>query len=196
MRLYDPEDGEILLDGTDIRQIDPADIRHAIGSVLQDSVLFHGTVRENIAIAMPEATDEMILHAAKIAGVHDFVGRHPQGYDWRVGERGQSLSGGQRQCIALARALLADPSILLMDEPTSMMDMPAEKALLGRFKRELKDKTVILITHRPSLLNMVGRIIVLSQGGVVADGARDEILARIRHPAAQSVSAASAKQEA
>lgn len=196
MRLYDPEDGEILLDGTDIRQIDPADIRHAIGSVLQDSVLFHGTVRENIAIAMPEATDEMILKAAKIAGVHDFVGRHPQGYDWRVGERGQLLSGGQRQCIALARALLADPAILLMDEPTSMMDMPAEKALLGRFKVELKDKTVILITHRPSLLNMVGRIIVLSQGGVVADGARDEILARIRHPAARDVSAAPANKEA
>lgn len=185
MRLYDPEDGEILVDGTDIRQIDPADVRHAIGAVLQDTVLFHGTIRENIAIAAPEATDEMILRVARIAGVHDFVGRHPQGYDWRVGERGQSLSGGQRQCIAIARALLSDPPIMLLDEPTSMMDVPAEQALLKRFETELKDKTVILITHRPSLLNMVSRVVVMSQGGVVADGPRDEILKMAQRKPAQ-----------
>lgn len=176
MRLYDPEDGEILVDGTDIRQIDPADVRHSIGAVLQDTVLFHGTVRENIAIAAPEATDEMILAVSRLAGVHDFVGRHPQGYDWRVGERGQSLSGGQRQCIAIARALLSDPPILVLDEPTSMMDVPAEQALLGRFERELKDKTMILITHRPSLLRLVSRVIVMGQGAIVADGPRDEVL--------------------
>jgi ATP-binding cassette, subfamily C, bacterial LapB len=188
MRLYDPDDGEILVDGTDIRQIDPADVRHSIGAVLQDTVLFHGTIRENIAIAAPEATDEMILRVARIAGVHDFVGRHPQGYDWRVGERGQSLSGGQRQCIAIARALLSDPPILVLDEPTSMMDVPAEQALLKRFETELKDKTVILITHRPSLLNMVSRVIVMSQGAVIADGPRDEILKMAhRRPAPQPV---------
>lgn len=176
MRLYDPEDGEILVDGTDIRQIDPADVRHSIGAVLQDTVLFHGTVRENIAIAAPEATDEMILAVSRLAGVHDFVGRHPQGYDWRVGERGQSLSGGQRQCIAIARALLSDPPILVLDEPSSMMDVPAEQALLARFERDLKDKTIVLITHRPSLLRMVSRVIVMGQGAIVADGPRDEIL--------------------
>ena len=187
VRLYDPEDGEILVDGTDIRQIDPADVRHSIGAVLQDTVLFHGTVRENIAIASPEATDEMILRVAKIAGVHDFVGRHPQGYDWRVGERGQMLSGGQRQCIAVARALLPDPPILVLDEPTSMMDMPAEQALLQRFNVELRNKTVILITHRPSLLNMVSRVIVMGMGAIVADGPRDEILALARHPARAAV---------
>jgi len=176
MRLYDPDDGEILVDGTDIRQVDPADVRHSIGAVLQDTVLFHGTVRENIAIAAPEATDDMILQVSRIAGVHDFVGRHPQGYDWRVGERGQSLSGGQRQCIAIARALLSDPPILVLDEPTSMMDVPAEQALLRRFETELKDKTVILITHRPSLLRMVSRVIVMGQGVIVADGPRDEVL--------------------
>ena len=184
MRLYDPDDGEILVDGTDIRQVDPADVRHSLGAVLQDTVLFHGTVRENIAIAAPEATDEMILRVARIAGVHDFVGRHPQGYDWRVGERGQSLSGGQRQCIAIARALLSDPPILMLDEPTSMMDVPAEQALLKRFETELKDKTVILITHRPSLLKMVSRVIVMSQGTVIADGPRDEILKMAQRKAA------------
>ena len=184
MRLYDPDDGEILVDGTDIRQVDPADVRHSLGTVLQDTVLFHGTVRENISIAAPEATDEMILRVARIAGVHDFVGRHPQGYDWRVGERGQSLSGGQRQCIAIARALLSDPPILVLDEPTSMMDVPAEQALLKRFETELKEKTVILITHRPSLLNMVSRVIVMSQGTVIADGPRDEILKLAQRKAA------------
>lgn len=176
LRLYDPTEGAILIDGTDIRQLDPADIRRAAGVVLQDTVLFRGTVRENIATSAPEADDSMILRAAALAGVHDFISRHPMGYDLPVGERGSQLSGGQRQAIALARALLPDPPLLVLDEPTSMMDVPAEQTLIRRLKDEMGDKTIILITHRPSLLALVDRIIVMGRGKIVADGPRDEIL--------------------
>lgn len=176
LRLYDPTEGAILIDGTDIRQLDPADLRRTAGVVLQDTVLFRGTVRENIATSAPEADDSMILRAAALAGVHDFISRHPMGYDLPVGERGSQLSGGQRQTIALARALLPDPPLLILDEPTSMMDVPAEQALINRLKTEMGDKTIILITHRPSLLALVDRIIVMGRGKIVADGPRDEIL--------------------
>lgn len=175
-RLYEPQEGELLIDGTDIRQLDPADIRRSIGCVLQDVILFHGTVRDNIAMAAPEADDTMIFRAAHQAGVHDFISRHPLGYDMVVGERGQTLSGGQRQSIAVARALLPDPPILILDEPTSMMDMASERSFMTRLRPLITGKTVILITHRPSLLSLVDRIIVLSRGQIVADGPRDVIL--------------------
>ncbi len=176
LRLYDPTSGAVRIDGTDIRQIDPADIRRTAGVVLQDTVLFRGTVRENISITAPEADDGMILRAAELAGVHDFVSRHPMGYDLPVGERGYSLSGGQRQAIALARALLPDPALLVFDEPSSMMDMQSEQAFIRRLREQMGDKTIILITHRPSLLALVDRVMVLGRGKVVADGPRDEIL--------------------
>ena len=121
--LYTPSDGAVVIDGTDVRQIDPADLRRGVGVIMQDVILFHGTVRENIAMGTPHADDEMIFRAASQAGVHEFISRHPHGYDLMVGERGQTLSGGQRQCIALARALVPDPPVLLLDEPTSMMDL-------------------------------------------------------------------------
>ncbi len=175
-RLYEPQEGELLIDGTDIRQLDPADLRRSIGSLLQDVILFHGTVRENIAMAAPEADDAMIFKAAKQAGVHDFISRHPMGYDMVVGERGQTLSGGQRQSIAIARALLPNPPVLVLDEPTSMMDMASERAFIRRLKVAIEGKTLILITHRPSLLSLVDRIIVLSRGQIVADGPRDVVL--------------------
>ena len=132
--LYEPDQGAVLIDGTDLRQIDPADLRRNIGCVLQDVFLFHGTVRDNITLGAPFADDQAVLRAARIAGVEDFVARHPQGFDLNVGERGESLSGGQRQAIAIARALLLDPPILVLDEPTSAMDNGAE----SRFKQRLE----------------------------------------------------------
>lgn len=186
MKLYEVDSGSVLIDGTDVRQIDPTDIRKALGVLLQDVILFHGTVRDNIAMAAPHADDAMILRAAQLAGVHDFISQQPQGYDLLVGERGQTLSGGQRQCIALARALLPNPPILVLDEPTSMMDMPAENAFKVRLKQYMPGKTLVLITHRPSLLDIVDRIIVLSRGRVVADGPREEVLKKARRPQARA----------
>ena len=178
--LYTPSDGAVVIDGTDVRQIDPADLRRGVGVIMQDVILFHGTVRENIAMGTPHADDEMIFRAASQAGVHEFISRHPRGYDLMVGERGQTLSGGQRQCIALARALVPDPPFLLLDEPTSMMDLTSERQFANRLKELLTGKTLILITHRPSLFHLVDRLIVLSQGRVIADGPRDEILKKAK----------------
>ena len=176
IKLYEAEEGSVLIDGTDVRQIDPADVRNSLGVLLQDVILFQGTVRDNISMAAPHADDQMIFRAAQLSGVHDFISQQPQGYDMPIGERGQTLSGGQRQCIALARALLPDPPVLVLDEPTSMMDIPAENAFKERMRRYMQDKTLVLITHRPSLLDLVDRVIVLSRGRVVADGPREEIL--------------------
>jgi len=178
--LYEPDEGSILLDGTDIRQIDPADVRRAVGVVQQDIVLFHGTVWDNISMASPYADDATILEAARMAGVDDFVKTNPLGYDIVVGEKGQFLSGGQRQLIALARALVSDPKTMLMDEPTSMMDLNSEKRFCQKVSSLLPGKTMLLVTHRPSLFSIVDRIIVLGQGKVVADGPRDNILAHAK----------------
>ncbi|MFC4351010.1 type I secretion system permease/ATPase [Fodinicurvata halophila] len=179
--LYEPDDGAVLLDGTDLRQIHPADIRRNVGFMMQDVTLFYGTVRENIALGFPQADDALILRASKLAGVDDFVGAHPDGYDMVISERGQNLSGGQRQAISLARALLTDPPTLVLDEPTSAMDVASEQAMIGRLKEVLDTgRTLILATHRTSLLNLVDRLIVLDRGRLVADGPRDEIIARLR----------------
>ncbi|MGB0747837.1 MAG: type I secretion system permease/ATPase [Magnetospiraceae bacterium] len=174
--LFEPDEGAVLLDGTDMRQIDPADIRRNVGMLMQDVTLFQGTVRENIAMGAPYADDAMIIRAARMAGVDQFVERHPLGYDMIVGERGQSLSGGQRQSIALARALLSDPPILIMDEPTSAVDLQWERQFVERLRGVTKDKTVVLISHRPSLFSLVDRLVVLGNGKVVADGPRDDVL--------------------
>jgi ATP-binding cassette, subfamily C, bacterial LapB len=174
--LYDPAEGSVLLDNTDLRQIDPSDVRSHIGIVMQEVILFQGSVRDNIAMGAPFADDSMILEAAKLAGVHEFVSRHPQGYDWVVGERGQALSGGQRQAIGLARALITNPRILILDEPTSMMDMQAEKLFMHRLGTVLADKTMILITHRPTLLSLVNRVVILGDGKIIKDESRDDVL--------------------
>ena len=171
--LYEPDSGSILVDQTDMRQIDPVDLRANIGTVLQDVWLFSGTIRSNIALGGFRPTDDEILQAAEIAGVHDFVKETPNGYDLVIRERGEGLSGGQRQEIAIARALLGNPSVLIMDEPTSMMDMQSEQMLMPRLADMVNDKTLILMTHRPALLSLVDRVIVMDHGKVVADGPKD-----------------------
>ena len=178
--LYEPAEGSILADGTDIRQIDPADLRRNIGYVSQDNYLFFGTVRENISFAAPHVGDESVLRAARIAGVNDFLRNHPLGFDMQVGERGMGLSGGQRQSIVIARALLLDPPILLFDEPTSSMDNSTETAFKARLQRDMADKTLVLVTHRGSLLSLVDRLVILDQGRVVADGPRDKVLEALK----------------
>ena len=178
--LYEPSEGSILLDGTDIRQIDPVDLRRNVGYAPQDVTLFFGSIRENIALGKPFADDAAILKAAEIAGVSSFVNRHPSGFDMPVGERGEGLSGGQRQSVTVARALLLDPPVLVLDEPTNAMDNSTEEQFKQRFADTLGDKTLLLVTHKASLLSLVDRIIVLDQSRVVADGPREQILTALK----------------
>jgi ATP-binding cassette, subfamily C, bacterial LapB len=177
--LYPPESGLVMIDGTEVRQLDTARLRGHTGVVLQDTVLLSGTVRDNIKLDRPEVDDEELLRAAQVSGTHEFMGRLANGYDLRLADRGESLSGGQRQSIALARAIAGRPSLLILDEPTSAMDNQTEQALLTRLAQEVQDRTLILITHRPTLLRLVTRIILLDQGRIVADGPRDAILKQI-----------------
>lgn len=179
MGLYEPSSGSILADDTDYRQIDPADLRRSFAYIAQDVVLFTGSVRDNIAASMPQASEEDILAAAKAAGVHEFVSRHPMGYDAPVGEHGEGLSGGQRQAIALARAMLVKPKVLICDEPTNAMDVQAEAAFKTYVEKEIKGRTFILITHKHAMLDMVDRLILLDQGRMVMDGPREEVVAAL-----------------
>ena len=178
--LYEPTAGAVRVDGYDLRQFDPAILRRNIGCASQDVFLFHGTLRENIAMGAPWAEDEMILRAAEQAGVTEFASRHAQGFDMQVGERGERLSGGQRQAVALARALLLDPPILLLDEPTSSMDNATEAKIRDSLRSYVEGRTLLIITHRASLLELVTRLIVLDKGRIVADGPRDEILEALK----------------
>ncbi|MFH2011124.1 MAG: type I secretion system permease/ATPase [Pseudomonadota bacterium] len=174
--LYQPSGGMVSMDGTDIRQIDPAQLRRYIGYVPQDIMLFRGTVGGNITMGVHDVDDYAIARAAKTAGVIDFVSKHPMGFDMEVGEQGRGLSGGQRQCIVLARALLLDPPVLVLDEPTSNMDNRTEVRLKNNLTDIIKGKTLILITHRASLLELVDRLIVLDNGNVIADGPKASVL--------------------
>ena len=176
MGLYQPTEGAVLLDGIDLRQLDPADVRRNLGYVSQDVMLFYGTLRENIAFGLPYADDSAIVAAAEIAGMSDLVNRHPRGFDMPVGERGESLSGGQRQSVGLARALLHNAPLLLLDEPTSAMDFSTESQITTRIGAFAQNKTVVLVTHRTSMLAMITRVIVIDGGKIVADGPRDRIM--------------------
>ncbi|MFL6661984.1 MAG: type I secretion system permease/ATPase [Rhizobacter sp.] len=176
MGLYQPTDGAVLLDGIDLRQLDPADVRRNCGHVSQDVTLFYGTLRDNIAFGMPYADDSAIVAAAEVAGMTEFVNRHPRGFDMTVGERGESLSGGQRQGVGIARAVLHNAPILLLDEPTSAMDFSTEAQITQRMGSFVHNKTVVLVTHRTSMLAMVTRVIVIDGGKIVADGPRDRIM--------------------
>jgi len=174
--LYQSDSGSVLIDGIDVQQIDPADVRRNIGYVSQDVKLFYGTLRENVILGAPLADDEAILAATRIAGLDRLVTSHPLGFDLRIGERGEGLSGGQKQSVALARALLAAPPALLLDEPTSSMDHNTEQAFIAHFKTFIRGRTVLLATHKPAILDLVDRLIVLDSGKVVADGPRDLVL--------------------
>ncbi|MDO9313494.1 MAG: type I secretion system permease/ATPase [Burkholderiaceae bacterium] len=176
MGLYQPTDGAVLLDGIDLRQLDPADVRRNLGSVSQDVTLFQGTLRENITFGLPYADDSAVVAAAEVAGLTEFINRHPRGFDMPVGERGESLSGGQRQGVGLARAVLHNAPLLLLDEPTSAMDFSTEAQITTKVTAFASDKTVVLVTHRTSMLAMATRVIVIDGGKVVADGPRDRIM--------------------
>ena len=176
MGLYQPTDGAVLLDGIDLRQLDPADVRRNLGCVSQDVMLFYGSLRDNVMLGMPYADDSAVVAAAEVAGLNEFVNRHPKGFDLQVGERGESLSGGQRQSVGLARAVLHNAPILLLDEPTSAMDFSSEAQITNKVNAFAQDKTVVLVTHRTSLLAMVTRVIVIDGGRIVADGPRDRIM--------------------
>lgn len=183
---FEPEEGRILVDGVDARQYDPADLRTGIGFVLQDNELFFGKLRDNIALGKPNASDEEILQAARLAGVESFAAMHPRGYDMLISEGGRSLSGGQRQAICLARILIRQPKILFLDEPTAHFDVRSEGEFLERLKSIAANGLSVLVsTHRPSLLSLVSRILVFDRGSLVADGPRDDILEKLRTSAAQ-----------
>lgn len=178
--LYRPGSGAVLVDGIDLRQLDPAELRRNIGYVPQDVTLFYGSLRDNIAMGLPQADDAAVARAARIAGLAEFVDAHPHGYGMLVGERGESLSGGQRQAVAVARALIADPPILLLDEPTAAMDHASEEALKQQLREHAAGKTMIVVTHRTSLLDLVDRIIVVDAGRIVADGPKAQVVDALR----------------
>lgn len=174
--LYQPTEGAIFLDGVDLRQLDPADLRRNVGYVEQDTLLFYGSLRENIALRAPYADDLAIVTAAEVGGMTEFVNRHPEGYDMIIGERGASLSGGQRQGIAIARAVLLDPPVLLLDEPTSFMDFTSESQFKNSLRRFAQHKTMVIVTHRLSLIDLAERMIVIDDGKVVSDGPRQQVI--------------------
>lgn len=174
--LYQVDGGSLLIDGIDSRQLDVSDVRHNIGYVPQDIQLLAGSLRDNLRSGARYVEDDLLLQAAELAGVHEFARLHPQGYEMAVGERGQNLSGGQRQNVALARALLLDPPILLLDEPTSAMDNTGEERLKQRLQGLLADKTLLLVTHRASLLSLVERLVIIDRGQIIADGPKEAVM--------------------
>ncbi|NUU67786.1 type I secretion system permease/ATPase [Enterobacteriaceae bacterium BIT-l23] len=195
--LYQPEQGEICVSGVDIRQIAPAELRSRIALVNQEPRLMFGTLRDNLLMGAPHASDAEMMRVASLTGVSDIVARHPMGYGMPIGEKGETLSGGQKQAIALARALLAQPDVLLLDEPTSGMDMGSERTVLQALKPVMEGRTVVIVTHRPAILHYVDRIVVMDDGLKVADGPKDEIIRLLNTgqiPAASVVRAAAKPQ--
>jgi ATP-binding cassette, subfamily C, bacterial LapB len=179
LSLYVPDEGAILIDNIDIKQLDPTELRKNIAYVSQDVLLFNGTVKENIVYRVPHIEDEKIIEAAQVSGVMDFINKHPKGFDMPVGERGAFLSGGQRQSIAIARAILQNYPIVLFDEPTSAMDSSTETQFIKNIKEYLKGKTMVLVTHKTSLLSLVDHIVVMEDGKSVLSGAKDEVIEKL-----------------
>ncbi|MGB1191031.1 MAG: type I secretion system permease/ATPase, partial [Pseudomonadales bacterium] len=175
-KLYLPTEGNLLIGNTDIHQIDPADLRKRMSYLPQEPTLLAGSVRENIRLGFPTATDEALLEAAAFGGIRSYFDQHPQGFDFQVGERGAFLSGGQRQGIALARAMLNQAELLLLDEPSNAMDQQMEQQLIDRLSRYANNRTLVLVTHRINLLQLVDRVIILNDGRIAADGTKNEIL--------------------
>ncbi|MBV9722711.1 MAG: ATP-binding cassette domain-containing protein, partial [Mycobacterium sp.] len=176
-RFYDANAGSITIDGVDVRDYKLHELRKHIGFVLQETVLFRGTIRENIAYGNPRATEDEIVQAAKLANAHDFITRMPHGYDSTVGERGLTLSGGQRQRIGIARAIIRDNPILILDEPTAALDTEAEQLVVEALERLMKGRTVITIAHRLSTIRDADSIIVLKDGVVAEYGTHEQLLA-------------------
>ena len=164
------------VDGVDVHQIDPADLRRNIGYVPQDVSLFYGTVRDNIVYGVPYVDDQIMLKAAVLSGVNEMIESHPMGYDMPVGERGERLSGGQRQKVCVARSLLLNPPILLLDEPSNSLDHASEERLKDNLSDIFKEKTLLLVTHKASLLEIVDRLIVIEGGKIAADGPKEKVI--------------------
>jgi ATP-binding cassette subfamily C protein LapB len=176
--LLQPTQGSILIDGVEMRQIDKSDLRRNMGVMLQETWLFSGTLRENIQMGHYEYEDNHILNVARIAGVDDFVAAHPRGYDLQIRERGEGLSGGQRQSITLARALLHSPNMLVLDEPTSAMDTATEQSVLERMAVWLDKRTLVAVTHRNTVLSLCDRVLVMDRGAVIADTTPERLKAK------------------
>jgi ATP-binding cassette, subfamily C, bacterial LapB len=179
MGFYEPTTGSVFMDNLDIKQIDPVDLRQNFSYVPQEVTLFSGTVRDNILLKFPHATDEEIVRAARFGAVNQLTDRHPLGMDLQVGERGFNISGGQRQSIAVARAFITESPIVLLDEPTNAMDYNTEMKVIANLKEAIRDKTVLIITHKPSILTLVDRLLVMDDGILVMDGPKEEVLARL-----------------
>jgi len=177
-RFYDPTGGMVLIDGIDITDYNLDGLRSQIGFVLQDTVLFYGTIRENIAYGKPDATEKEIIKAAKLANAHEFIMKMPNGYDSIVGERGLTLSGGQRQRIGIARAVVRNSPILILDEPTASLDTESEKIVINALEKLMKGRTVITIAHRLSTIRFADKIVVIKDGAVAEEGSHEELIAK------------------
>lgn len=180
LNLYSPESGSVQIDGTDVRQIAPGDLRRNVGAVQQSPQLFFGTVRENITMGHETAPDRAVMKAAELSGVLEFLADTSAGLDTQVGERGEALSGGQRQAVAIARALLYDPPIMILDEPTASMDPASENRLKKRLGHLCQNKTTILITHKGAMLNIVDKLILIDRGKLVAFGPKEEVIRKLQ----------------
>jgi ATP-binding cassette subfamily C protein LapB len=180
LNLYEPTSGAVLLDGTDVRQIEPGDLRRNLGAVQQSPQLFFGSVRDNITMGHETAPDRAVIRAAELSGVTEFLKESQYGLDTQVGERGEALSGGQRQAVAIARSLLYDPPVLILDEPTASMDPASENRLRKRLHEITEGRTTILITHKGAMLSLVDKLILMDRGRVVAYGPKDEVIAKLQ----------------
>jgi ATP-binding cassette subfamily B protein len=175
-RFYDPDSGVVKIDGTDIRRFKQKSLRQQISFVLQETLLFHGSIWSNIAYGKPDATQQEILHAAELANAREFIEKMPEGYNTIVGERGVTLSGGQRQRIAIARAIIRNSPILILDEPTTGLDAESEKLVIEALDRLMEGKTSVMITHRLSTIRGAGTILVVNDGQIVERGSHDQLI--------------------
>lgn len=186
LKLYEPDGGSIFIDGIDINQLDPAQLRQNIGYVAQDIQLLKGTLKDNILGRSTHVTDQQLIDAAQLSGVAEFAHKHPKGYQMPIEERGSGLSGGQRQCVGIARAFLLNPTIMLLDEPSSNLDQSSESELMTKLKHSLLGKTTLLITHKLNLLSLVEKVIVIKDGQVYLSGKKEQVLNHLSTPTSQS----------